>query len=394
MRGVKQESNIARVRNLLQRMTHAFGGIYIEQGCKVAVHPLGGLGFANDGTGSTGSTSHTGELFTEKGKEVHAGLCVVDGSIISRSLAANPLATITVVAERSVELLVGKAGLSIDLVTTRPLPDSYRDNLVTFSEKMEGVVKFGDSHVPLTLFVDVAISHDKHEAHGQLDGRLSGTVRCPHISTDQLLITNGVFRLFEADQMRADLSTMEYRFDAIATNGERFPMVGRKLLSPSVNFSIPKVWQATTTLFLDVAGMDGRKTGSGVLRLSARNFVDQMRTMATDGCDIYDQRTFLIHFFKTFTSGLLKHFLSPFAPLQYPEDHNTVQDACETYAKVEPRAVIKLKAIDGVASTLRMWEPVQAHSNDGVVHDILLVPGSAVSHWIFASPYIKPNAIE
>jgi len=395
MRGVERKKNIARVRTLLKRMTHAFGGTYIEQGCKVTVHPLGGLGFANDGTGRTGSISHTGELFIGNGREVHAGFCVVDGSVISRSLAANPLATITAVAERSVELLTEKAGLHIDLATSKTLSDSHREHLVTFSEKMEGMITFDGSCVPLTLYVDVAISRDKHAAQGRLRGHLSGTVYCPHISNDQLLITNGVFRLFESDQARADLSAMEYRFDAIATNGERFPMVGKKLLGPSVTLSIPKVWRATTTLFLDVAGTNGRRLGSGVLRLSAGNFVDQMRTMATSGHDIYGQRTFLIHFFKTFASGLLRHFLSPFAPLQYPEDHDAVQEAHESYDKVEPRAVIKLRAIDGVTSTLRMWEPIQGHSNnESTAHDILLVPGSGVSHWIFASPYITRNAVE
>jgi hypothetical protein len=87
--------------------------------------------------------------------------------------------------------------------------------------------------------------------------------------------------------------------------------------------------------------------------------------------------------------------LSPFAPLQYPEDQEVIQEACQSYDKVEPRSVIKLKAADGVTSTLRMWEPIQAHSNNGAIaHDTLLVPGTAVSHWMYASPYIKQNAIE
>lgn len=395
MHGVERKSNSARVRNLLKRMTHAFGGTYIEQGCKVTVHPLGGLGFASDGTSHTGSTSHTGELFTGNGREVHAGLCVVDGSVISRSLAANPLATITAIAERSVELLAEKAGLCIDLLTTKPFSDSYRDNLVTFSEKMKGMVDFDGNCVPLTLYVDVAISHDKHAAHDQFHGRLSGTVCCPHLGNDQLLITNGVFRLFEADQARADLSTMEYRFDAITTDNERFSMVGRKLLGSSATLSVPKVWQATTTLCLDVADTDGRKLGSGVIRLSMRDFVDQMRTMSTSGRDVYDRRALLMKFFKAFASGLLKHFLSLFAPLQYPEDYNAAQEACGSYDKVEPRAVTKLKAADGVVSTLRMWEPIHAHSNnEGIARDILLVPGTAVTHWMYASPYIERNAIE
>lgn len=395
MRGVERKSSSDRMKSLLKKMTYTFGGAYILQGCKVAVHPLGGLGFTHDNSGRTGSTSHTGELFTGKGSEVHAGLCVVDGSVISRSLAANPLATITAVAERSVDLLADRAGLRLNLVSTKTLPESRRDDLVTFAEKMQGVIKLAGSYVPLILYVDVAVSRDKHAARDKVSGRLSGTVCCSHLSTDQLVITDGTFRLFEADQARADLSTMEYRFDAVATNGERFYMVGKKLLSPSVTLSIPKLWQATTTLFLEVASTDGRKIGSGILRLSARNFVDQMRTMTTSGHDISSRRTFLVHFFKIFTTGLLEHFLSPFAPLQYPQGDVAVKEARQFHHKVAPKAKIELRALDGVASTLRMWEPVKSQSNEGkIVHDILLVPGSSVSHWIFASPYIKQNAVE
>jgi hypothetical protein len=84
MRGVGRKSTISSIKQLLIKITHAFGGAYIEQVCKVTVHPLGGLGYAGDGTGRTGSANHMGELFTGNGVEVHARLCVVDGLIISR----------------------------------------------------------------------------------------------------------------------------------------------------------------------------------------------------------------------------------------------------------------------------------------------------------------------
>lgn len=394
MRGVECKPTSARIKKLLTEMTFAFGGSYIEQGCKVTVHPLGGLGFASDGTGRTGSVNHLGELLTGDGSDVHSGLCVVDGSAISRSLAANPLATITAVAERSVELLAEKSGLSIDLESTKPFLERKRDSLITFSEKMEGNVTFKGSRVPLVLYVDLAIPQIEYAVHGEATGRLSGTIRCSHLSTDQLMITNGTFRMFEPDQKRADLSTMEYEFDAIATNGMRFSMLGRKLLSPAVTLSASKLWQATTTLYIAIESMDDLDAGSGVLELSVKHFIDQMRTITTSGDDIYGQRAFLAHFLKMFASGLLERFLSPFAPLHYAEEFTATKNA-RGFHKVAPKLKVKLRALDDVASTLRMWGPVESQNNGNkTVFDILLVPGSAVSHWIYASPYIKQNAVE
>lgn len=105
MRAVKKMSCLRQIQEILVHMTHAMGGVFKEHSLKVTVHPLGGLGFAGDGNGCTGSTSHTGELFSGQDTEVHVGLCAVDGSVLPRSLGANPLATITAIAERSVEIM-------------------------------------------------------------------------------------------------------------------------------------------------------------------------------------------------------------------------------------------------------------------------------------------------
>ena len=130
MRGVEKKSSGASVKKLLTEMTHAFGGSYIEQGYKLTVHPLGGLGLASDGTGRTGTANHTGELFTGDDEDVHAGLCALDGSVISHSLAANPLATITAIAERSVEILARQNGLQIDCVRNKALQRQRQNDLL------------------------------------------------------------------------------------------------------------------------------------------------------------------------------------------------------------------------------------------------------------------------
>jgi hypothetical protein len=72
---------------------------------------------SRDGTGAFGVTTQFGELFTGSGSEIHEGLVVTDGAIIPTALGVNPFATITALAERSVEAVAGKRGIRIDYET-------------------------------------------------------------------------------------------------------------------------------------------------------------------------------------------------------------------------------------------------------------------------------------
>lgn len=68
----------------------------------VTVHPLGGCVMADDVDG--GVVDHAGAVFTRHGG-VHPGLHVADASIIPGALSANPLLTITALAERAATLI-------------------------------------------------------------------------------------------------------------------------------------------------------------------------------------------------------------------------------------------------------------------------------------------------
>lgn len=70
-----------------------------------------------DGTTLGGVTTHFGEVLTGNGRETYQGLVVADGALIPTALGANPFATITALAERSVKYKAEQMGLEIDYRT-------------------------------------------------------------------------------------------------------------------------------------------------------------------------------------------------------------------------------------------------------------------------------------
>lgn len=81
---------------------------------QISVHPIGGMNLTDDGTADGGVTTHLGEVLTGNQGEFHDGLVAVDGSVVPTALGVNPFATITALAERSVEGVAQKKGITID----------------------------------------------------------------------------------------------------------------------------------------------------------------------------------------------------------------------------------------------------------------------------------------
>ena len=75
------------------------------------------MNLSDDGTANGGATTHLGEVLTGDQGEVHDGLVVVDGAVVPTALGVNPFATITALAERSVEGVAEKKGIRIDYET-------------------------------------------------------------------------------------------------------------------------------------------------------------------------------------------------------------------------------------------------------------------------------------
>lgn len=122
--GVGRMPHVHKLNQKLRDATTAFDGTFVQQPFfslnsqqEITVHPIGGISMSRDGTGANGATNHRGELFTGEDEDTYEGLAIVDASVIPTPLGANPFATITALAERSVELMAQKYDIKIDYET-------------------------------------------------------------------------------------------------------------------------------------------------------------------------------------------------------------------------------------------------------------------------------------
>ena len=112
-----------RLDAVLGQLVGNVGGSYVKNPLAGSVmghqpataHPLGGCGMGlerNDGV-----VDHKSRVFDGCGDgstATHAGLYVIDGSIVPRSLGVNPLLTITALSERAMMHMGADLGLSFD----------------------------------------------------------------------------------------------------------------------------------------------------------------------------------------------------------------------------------------------------------------------------------------
>jgi Choline dehydrogenase and related flavoproteins len=131
--GAKDEPVYARLDAAIGAIVHEAGGDYVRNPLAGTVmghqpgtaHPLGGCGMGHDT--ADGVVNHKAQVFDGSGRggeDVHAGLYVIDGAIIPRSLGVNPLYTISALAERAMIHFAADRGLTFDdrAVAAAPVP--------------------------------------------------------------------------------------------------------------------------------------------------------------------------------------------------------------------------------------------------------------------------------
>lgn len=126
----KNEPAYARLDAKLTALVEKSGGRYVKNPLAGTVmghqpataHPLGGCGMGQER--SEGVVDHKGQVFDagagRSGTAVHAGLYIVDGAVIPRSLGCNPLLTISALAERSLMHIAADLGLRYDTTALCP----------------------------------------------------------------------------------------------------------------------------------------------------------------------------------------------------------------------------------------------------------------------------------
>lgn len=106
--GLGLEPQFGYASEMIERLSAALGGIYIPNPIwnkftnhnMVTGHPLGGCLMAD--AAELGVVNHEGQVFSgDSGNAVHAGLYVMDGSVVPTALGVNPLLTISALAERN-----------------------------------------------------------------------------------------------------------------------------------------------------------------------------------------------------------------------------------------------------------------------------------------------------
>jgi cholesterol oxidase len=299
----------------------------------VTAHPLGGCVMADDAAG--GVVDHAGQVFDARGGR-HAGLYVCDGSVIPVALAANPLLTISALAERTADLLIrdrnwadqpadepagldGKDKQAMTLTTEAEAAPETAAARLTFTERLAGFVSmhargtFQDGYARGRedgALVEVLLTIDYADVEAVLKdpgypAAVSGTVLAPELSPHRLTVTRGRFTLLEPDPERAETWHMRYQLTVAAEDGKRYDFDARKVIRKR---SSRHVWPDTTTLYTTIRELDGPGHGSGVLRMRAADFARLLRTLDVPGLPARQRLRYRLAFGRFFTGQLVRMY--------------------------------------------------------------------------------------
>ncbi|KAJ7757153.1 hypothetical protein B0H16DRAFT_1538314 [Mycena metata] len=434
--GVGRTEHVKTLNKVLANATKAIGGTVINSPFfaafndkeEITVHPLGGAIMSSDGTGRSGATNHIGQLFAGEGEEVYEGLICVDGSVIPGALGVNPFATITALAERSVDLITKNIGATIDhskngkldlfskparaaALTSDMLAASKAIRAaspskggIRFTEIMDGHIYVGDDIEDFIVAENVAkgssssarfyLTVDAYSLKNVIDRAdaasfATGTFSCGALSKDPMLVLRGEVQFFNVDQTVSDGANLTYKLTLLSTNGETYLFNGYNKIDPSIAFSASSTWKATTTLYTTITRIDGSIIGRGRLHVSWRNFESELKSFGPTGTNNFLTKAVLpLTFFGSFAQNVARFFLGPFSALSYPDVSHTGY-----LPKAPPAHVLTLTTRDGVEVPMKIWTPKEDAAQIKAL-PILMIPGASVDDGIFSLPTLAENTVD
>ena len=434
--GVGRSDHVQKLNGILAKASSAIGATYINSPFyaalgqqEITVHPIGGASMSSDGTGANGATDTFGRVLKGNGSDVYDGLVVVDGSAVPTALGVNPFATITALAERSVEAAADRAGIKIDYDTKNGNLDLYgrpRRSLamsqeliianklvqssiikktqgIEFTELMSGFINTDDECDDFHVAYDAAMASGsnarfflscrawdtddlvKLDDHSAM---LTGTFTCAGMPGSPFMILRGHFQLFNKDKRTPDTSNLTYDFDMLSTHGEVVHFNGYKIVDDSIAGRPLETWKATSTLYVTLTKPGKEVVGRGMLHIEPRDFVSELKSFVSHGDSAGARLQSAGKFLSFFTRNVADKFGGPLGPQVYPDISTTDFD----HNKIPPTTTIKIKAVDDVVSTLQHWAPRRPLLSPAP--KVLFIPGASVDHQIFALPTIDTNAVE
>ena len=420
--GVGRSAHVEYLNGLLAHITNAIGGVFVGSPFfaslgkqQITVHAIGGASMARDGTGDTGATDSYGRVLKGDDDKAYDGLVVVDGAAIPTALGVNPFATITALAERSVEAAAHSAGIKINYEERNGLLDLFEvpkysremdsdlkraydtiraaigtaDDGIQFTEVMTGYLDFenliedydiayesgasaqSSAHFFLSVHAwstDALVGHEKHP------GMITGTFTCPALGGSPFMVLRGDFGLFTKDVRMPDTTNLKYEFDMMSTKGEVLHFSGYKVVDPSITLSALSTWSATSTLHVSITRAD-QLVGRGKLHIRPLDFASELKTFAPNGGSKLAKILSAGKFLSFFTGQVASKFLGPLGAVQWP---TATYDGYDT-TKRPPYQTFDIKAGE-ISSKLHHWLPTTTPPSNERHPVVLFIPGASVDH--------------
>ncbi len=409
--GVGKQKVFENVDKKLKDVTAGLGGTFIPNPLwgkvmghdLITVHPLGGCSMGEDA--KSGVVNHKGQVFDGKeDSNIHEGLYVCDGAVIPTALGANPLLTISGIAERTCRLLTEERGWQIDYEIDQSASKQTHDLKpgIQFTESMKGYIQPTDD-ISMDFktaydegmdkenyfeFVLTVISDDVEDMleNEQHEARMTGTVKCQFLSPDPLTVTNGVFNLFVEDPVNRNTKLMKYGMNMTTEEGDTYYFEGYKSAHDDKGFDL---WADTTTLFITIfQGKDDKAplVAKGMLKILPVDFMKQMTTMKViNGRNLTDSLKYQAAFGKYFAGALFDTYGGIFSSQSYLNPDATPRK--KRPLRVSAPEIFNFTTEDNLGLRLTRYQ-------GGAKGPVILSHGLGVSSKIFSMDTYETNLLE